>query len=203
MQIPPVIFTTEKIGEVTSKTGEVFSVFLGLSREWANELKKKSLDESDVEIQNNTSDRERFGLGSYEEWYAKDRTPFALISKSGGLAGLAWFGPKSLGRKSLKHLNDDERAEFEKKDVGAGNWHTIVYRSYLPYRGMGLMKPFARLCMSAYRDAFPKARFWAGIHNQNPTSEGLAKSLGFIVDEEHSDRAQHHLVMVESSPWHE
>lgn len=190
------LYATESVGTMQGRTGDTFLIYKGLSADVVAELKKKSLDESDVEIQNNTSDRERFGLGSYEEWYSKERTPFALIHEStGDLAGLAWFGPKPLGRKSLKHLSDAERAQDERL-LDAGDWHTIVYRSYPPFRGAGLMKTFVRMALSEYMKQYPGARIWAGIHSENPASVGFATALGFSIDEELSDRKAHHFVMI-------
>ena len=197
--LPLPIFTTVCLGTLSGKTGEVFTLYAGLSQKMVLDLKQKSLDESDVEIQKNTSDRERFGLGSYEQWYAKDRTPYALVHEAtGALAALVWFGPKPLGRKSLKHLSPEERMEDE-RSMGSDNWHTIVYRAYPPFRGQGIMKKFAMTCIDEYRTHFRDAKLWAGIHSENPASEGLATALGFTVDEGLSDRTTHHLVMTRES----
>lgn len=172
---------------------------VGLSEDMVRQLRERSLDESDIEIQQNTSDHERFGTGRYEEWYAKGRTPFALVhAKTDALAAVAWFGPKPLGRKSLKHLSPEERNEDETA-MDAGDWHTIVYRSYQPFRGQGIMKEFVRAAMGIYRSVFPRARFWTGVHSDNPASVGLSRSLGLEIDEELSDPAHHYTLMVESS----
>ena len=172
---------------------------VGLSEDMVRQLLERSLDEADTEIQQNTSDHERFGTGRYEEWYAKGRTPFALMhEESGALAAVAWFGPKPLGRKSLKHLNAEERNEDE-TTMDAGDWHTIVYRSYQPFRGQGIMKGFVRTAMDIYRSVFPRARFWTGVHSENPASVGLSRALGLEVDEGRSDPAHHYTLMVESS----
>jgi hypothetical protein len=119
--------------------------------------------------------------------------------QSGQLAALVWFGPKPLGRKSLKHLSQSERAEDERA-MDAENWHTIVYRSYNPFRGQGLMKQFVRMTMEVYLRSFPDARLWAGIYADNPASEGLAKALGFTVDEKRTDRSKKELVMTLTGP---
>lgn len=197
--LPLPIYETVELGVITGKTGEPFRMLAGLDRPLAEALKAKSLDESDTEIQKNTSDRERFGLGSYEEWYAKDRSPFVLVHEAtGALAAIVWFGPKPLGRKSLKHLSAEERVQEADSAKEAGDWHTIVYRAYPPFRGVGIMKKFALACMDEYGRHFPQAKYWAGIHADNPASEGFATALGFVVDEALSDRAKHHLVMVKT-----
>jgi RimJ/RimL family protein N-acetyltransferase len=192
---PILVYTEIPLASFTSKDDEKFIIVAGLDEAHVQELKEKSLDESDEEIQKNTSDRQRFGLGSYEEWYGKGRVPFALVHEgTRTLAALAWFGPKQLGRKSLKHLSAEERAQDE-RTLESGDWHTIVYRSYAPFRGKGLMKAFTQFTMDSYKKIHPKAKLWAGVHAENPASLGLAQALGFVIDEERSDRAHHHYVL--------
>lgn len=185
-KLPLPLFESFSIGTQVGKTGESFSMVVGLTKDLVEELKTKSLDLSDTDLQENTSDYERFGKGSYEEWYSKGRTPFALIhEKTGALAALIWFGPKPLGRKSLKHLSPEERAQ--EHSVESGNWHTIVFRAYHPFRGQGLMKSFALRALEIYKEHFPKARIWAGINAKNAGSIALAEKIGLKKDESLSD----------------
>lgn len=194
--LPLPLYNSVRIGEALSKDGDQFSIHAGLNREHAKRLKELSLDENDSDLQKNTSDRERFGEGSYEEWYAKSRTPFALVhTATNDLAGIAWFGPKPLGRKSLKHLTDEELA-LDEKSLDAGNWHTISYRCYPNFRGKGLMKAFVGFSMDLYVRSIPDVRLWAGINTENTASDALALSLGFRPLEEISDRQANWLVMV-------
>ncbi len=175
---PLPIHTMTKIGSLTAKDGEVFSVFAGADEAVVAQLKAYSLDASDAAIQDNTSDRARFGEGSYEEWYSKDRTPFSLIHDAAGkLAAFVWFGPKPLGRKSLKYLSDDERAKEleQKEDV----WHTLVYRSYAPFRGKGIMGEFTRFAIDEYLKLYPGAKLWTGMSASNEASIALSTKLGF------------------------
>jgi RimJ/RimL family protein N-acetyltransferase len=194
ISFPLPLYTSIPIGTMRGIDGDEFSVVAGLDKGLAVQLKEKSLDMSDTETQRNTSDRERFGEGSYEAWYAKNRTPFALVHTSGVLAALAWFGPKPLGRKSLRHLSDAERAKDASLD--AEGWHTVTYRSYPPFRGKKLMKPFMRSAIDVYRRVFPEAKLWAGVFEENPASRALATKLGFTVDETASDLDSHSTVMV-------
>lgn len=185
--LPLPLFSFSIIGEMSGKTGDVFDVVIGLSKEHVGQLKQYSLDMSDVDLQENTSDYARFGEGSYEEWYDKNRTPFALIhKKTNTLAALIWLGPKPLGRKSLKHLSPEERAEDE-RTMDSGNWHTIVFRAYNPYRGQGLMKEFARKVIEIYTHYYPEARIWAGINAKNTASIALSEKIGLRKDESVSD----------------
>ena len=100
--VPVPVFSSIKIGD-TEHNGVSFEMYIGLNNDQVTKLKHLSLDTTDVTLQEHTSDYKRFGEGSYEEWYAKKRVPFELIHKeTGALAALAWFGPKPLGRKSLR-----------------------------------------------------------------------------------------------------
>jgi len=158
---PLPIYETIKIGEAVSKDGEDFSVFVGLDKKIASQLKQLSLDKSDTDLQKNTSDKKRFGLGSYEDWYKKNRTPFALIHKdTNALAALVWFGPEPLDEKE-------------------GNWHTAAWRSYPSFRGKGLMKDFTKFAMDAYVKSVPNIKFWIKVKKDNTGSIGLAQALGF------------------------
>lgn len=180
VSFPLPLYSAEKIGTATDAAGEKYFLFAGFSSAVAAELKTKSLDPNDPELDANTSDRKRFGEGSYQDWYAKDRHPFALIhAESGALAAVAWYGPKALGRKSLKHLSAEEAAQNE-AELDAGDWHTIVYRAYLPFRGRGIMTDFVRATIAIYLRRFPQARLWGSVQAFNAASLGLAAKLGFV-----------------------
>lgn len=185
MNEPVPIYEKRELGPFQAKDGRTFTAYIGLDRDLVEQLKAHSLDMSDTELQNNTSDYKRFGEGSYEEWYAKDRTPYALTSGDGTLAALAWFGPKPLGRKSLRYLSQEELAKENQQEKG--EWHTIVYRSYAPFRGIGVMTPFVRFATEDYRRRFPGAKLWAGISTKNEASIALASKLGFQLREDLTD----------------
>ncbi len=161
LSFPLPIYTSIKIAEAISKDGETFSIFAGLDKEKLEQLKKLSLDKNDLEIQQNTSDLKRFGEGSYENWYRKNRTPFALIHKNtNALAALIWFGPEPLA---------------EKKD----NYYTVAWRSYPLFRGKGLMKEFTKFVMDILSESIPKIKFWITTKKENIGSIRLAKFFGF------------------------
>lgn len=168
--LPLPIFTSIHIAEAKSREGEDFAIHIGLDKEMTVELEKLSLDESDVDLMQNTSDRKRFGLGSYEEWYGKNRTPFALIHKrTGKLAALVWFGPKEL-------------------KADGNNWQAVGWRSYNPFRGKGIMKGFTKYVMGVYEKNMPPIKFWAALKRGNEGSYSLSLALGFQVLEEECDR---------------
>ncbi len=194
VELPLPLYATQSVGRLESQELGTFRLVVGLDEALVAQLRAYSLDERDRDIQDSTSDRERFGTGSYEEWYSKNRLPFALVDDSGALAAIVWFGPKPLGRKSLKYLTDAERAEelLQKEDV----WHTLVYRSYVPYRGKGLMTPFVRACVDEYLHLHPEAKLWVGVSTKNVSSIVLASKLGFIRREDSFDAEKQWVAMV-------
>lgn len=198
VQFPLPIYTSVPIARAVAKDKEVFEIVAGLDPRLVKALQEHSLDANDEALKV-TSDRERFGEGSYEDWYKKGRVPFALVhSESGQLAALSWFGPKPLGRKPLKHLSEQERGQDERK-LESGGWHTISYRSYPPFRGRGLMKSFVAFAMAEYASYYPGAKFWEGVDNANPASAALATSLGFRPEPSISDSDGKWVVMVKDS----
>ena len=188
--LPLPLYTSVHVADASDHEGGKYAVFMGLEKEHAQHIKKLSLDESDVELQNNTGDRKRFGEGSYEEWYAKNRTPFILVHRqTNAIAALVWFGPKSLGKKSIKFGS-------EEKDEIQNNWHTVVWRSYPPFRGRGLMRTFTQFVMSVYEKQFSEIKFWEGMDNRNEAMIALSSKLGFKPSEENSDPKANWLVVV-------
>ena len=181
LTLPLPLYTSVTIADAIGKDGEKFVIVAGLDQGMVAALKARSSDLSDTDLQK-TSDYERFGKGSFEDWYAsKERTLFGLIHPAtGALAALAWFGPKPFGRKSMKHLSEEERKEDERA-MDSGMWHTVVYRSYPPFRGTGLMKDFVRFAMETYQGFYPGSKLWEGIFSANAASIGLATALGFTI----------------------
>jgi len=191
---PLPLYESIPLAEVTAN-GDSFAIVAGLDKHMAEQVKQHSLDENDADLQEHTSDRKRFGEGSYEEWYSKKRTPFALIhEETDAVTAICWFGPKPLGRKSLRYLTDEEAKE--EKNLSEGTWHTISYRCYNPYRGKGLMNDFVRFCINTYTRKFPGVGIWAIINVDNPASKRLAEKLGFKMDPGSSHPDENLVVMV-------
>lgn len=196
LAFPLSLYESMPIAEAVSPDGDSFVIVAGLDRHMAGQVKHYSLSEDDLELQENTSDRKRFGEGSYEEWYSKGRVPFALMhEKSDTLTAICWFGPKPLGAKSMKYLSEEERAHEKELGAEAGDWHTISYRSYNPFRGRGHMKGFVQFAIDTYLSAFPKAKLWAIFNSQNEGSISLAGKLGFKPVPEASEPDSHLRVM--------
>lgn len=186
------VYFTEVI-ESLELQGSLYHLHRGLSRVSVEQLQAYSRDILDTELQSATSDYERFGRGSYEEWFSKGRTPYALLDDATHtLAALVWFGPKTLGRASLKHLTPEERiAEHEHT---SGDWHTVSYRAYGQYRGKGLMRVFTEHAIADYLRLIPGVRLWLSIDTENEASRTFAKKLGFVEEEQLSNAAAHHYV---------
>lgn len=188
--LPLPIYSAVHLADAIGKDGEEFEVFVGLEKKYTEQLQKLSLDKNDVDLQEHTGDRARFGEGSYEVWYNKNRTPFCLIHKrTDALAAFIWFGPKPLGEKSMKFRKD---REYKKQDT----WHTISCRSYPPFRGNGLMSNFIKFAMELYKNYFPNVLIWDGMDDRNKAMVKLSEELGFEIDKEKSDLPEHWLVMV-------
>ncbi len=176
--LPLPIYTNVTLATALANDGEKFDIVAGLGKSSSEEIKKHALDEGDEELQKNTHDHKRFGEGSYEEWYAKDRTPFGLIhKKTETLAALFYIGPKTLGHEP-------------------GEWHTIGYRSYNPFRGKGLMKDFSKFAMEIYSGSHPGVHYWVRINPENKASIALSSSLGLVISEKYSDPASGSLIFV-------
>jgi len=126
------------------------------------QLEERSVDHADEELEKNTSDRKRFGEESYEVWYAKGRFPFALVSPEGTLAAIIWYGPDRIP------TGDD------------GEWSTIAFRSYRPYRGTGIMRDFSRRVIEEHGRDCPGNRLWLETHVTNAAGLALYRKLGFV-----------------------
>lgn len=181
--LPLPIFHSIHLADAVGRDGEEFTVFVGLDKNLVAQVKKYSMDEEDLALQEYTKDRQRFVEGSYEDWYKKNRTPFALVHKrTDVLAAIVRFGPEPL---------------FEDVD----SWHTIGWRSYGVFRGKGLMKGFTKFAMDVYTQKFPNIKFWITAQKENKGSVRLATDLGFEIDQEKSEKetlaeGKEYLVMV-------
>ncbi len=183
--VPTPLYQSVCIGSAENND-ESFDIYLGLDEKMVENLKTLSSNTEDTDLQENTSDFERFAKGSYAEWYAKDRIPFALVHRNtGALAAFVWFGPKALGVKSLKHLSQEERESANMME--SENWHTIAFRSYPPFRGTGIMKKFVIAATEVYQHYFPEGKLWTSNNRANISSVKLSEKLGYQINESLSD----------------
>ncbi len=171
--LPLPLFSEKEVGTLRLSDGEELSVRIGLSEDLVQKLKEHAQDTEDTELQKNTSDYRRFVESSYEDWYKKDRTPFVLVSKTGELAAIIWFGPEKLPGEPEE-----------------GEWDTIAFRSYPPYRGKGIMTPFGTFALAAYSTMRPGRSIWLETGSDNEAGRHLYKKLGFteLGYQEHAGR---------------
>jgi hypothetical protein len=167
LRLPLPLFTSIELGTLEGKDGTNFSIVAGLDEAAVSELKQKSLDTSDVDLQNNTADYKRFGTGKYEDWFAKIRTPFAALDANKQLAAIIWFGADEPPALTNGY-------EFPKK-----HWDTIAFRSYAPYRGAGIMSPMSRFVVDMHAKAAPDRTLWLETNLDNEAGKHLFHKLGF------------------------
>lgn len=181
-ETPLALYESERLGEAVSEDGTVFSIVRGLSEPLAEDLKRHSLDESDTELMQGTSDRRRFGEGSYDAWFAKGRYPYAL-AHGNALAALIWFGAEELPE------------EFATYGGNAGTNDTLAFRSYEPYRGKRLMGDFSRFVIDAYAKNHAGRTLWLQTNTDNAPAIRLYERLGFVQKGTREDNGR--LVMVQ------
>ena len=166
LTLPLPVFTSIEVGTLTGKDGTPFTIVAGLDKGLAAQLKEKSLDMSDTELQQNTSDHKRFGTGSYEDWYAKVRVPFAALDKNKKLAAIIWFGA-------------DEPPVVAGYDIPQKKWDTIAFRSYAPYRGVGIMGGMSAFVIDMHKEKMPERTLWLETNADNEAGKHLYHKLGF------------------------
>jgi len=150
----------------TTDEGEVFHLFCGLDTNTIRIFTEKSCDTADTELQNNTSDYVRFCEHTYDEWYAKERYPFVLMSEGKELAGIVWLGPK-------------EPPAVEGFLSAEKEWDTFAIRTYMPFRGKRLARPFASTALEIYRTLKPGRTIWLEADSENTSARALYTKLDF------------------------
>lgn len=179
---PPPIFSSTFVAWLACPGLDRLSVQYGLDTHAVSKLRDKSLNRDDVELANNTSDKRRFGDGSYERWYAKSRYPFVLTDQDHELAGLIWFGPEPVPNG----VQLDQGALVQE-------WDTIAFRSYPPYRGKGIMTAFSLMLLKLHKTMRPGRGLWLETRPHNKAGIALYRKLGFSAV---GEDAQKNIVMV-------
>ncbi len=162
---PLALGEAHQVATLTTEEGEVFFLHAGLDAEMIRVFAEKSCDTTDTELMK-TSDYKRFCKGSYAEWYAKERYPFVLLSRDKELAGIVWLGPKEVpvvaGFSSAENI-----------------WDTFAIRTYMPFRGKRLARPFASTALEIYRTLRPGRKIWLETDSENTGARALYTKLDF------------------------
>lgn len=134
----------------------------GINEENINEL--IGYANSDTEVLRFTSDRKRFGnKDSFDKWLKKGRSVYTLVSETGKLMGISWFGKEGKG-------------------------FTLAVRVYAEARGKGLSYGFLLETMNdfmkekEYLEAEDKD-WWLETSVDNLVARKLYEKLGFTLAE--------------------
>lgn len=162
--LPLALGVTHPIATYTTENGEPFTVTFGLDTHTIALLKEKSCDITDTELHRFASDYGRFCEGAYATWFAKERYPFGLLSATGDLAGIVWFGPHECPL-SL--------------EPGVASVDTFAIRMYHPFRGKRLARPFAQYALEFYLSLRGNVRIWLDVEKDNEAGRRLYEKLNF------------------------
>lgn len=168
LTLPLSLYETAKVATLEGNDGTPFTIVAGLDETLVAKLKKKSLDKSDTELVKGTSDYKRFGEGSYEAWFEKGRIPFAAVTDAGNLAAVIWFGKDEPPELTNGYAFPDRE------------WETIAFRSYAPYRGVGIMTPMSMFVAEMHDQTSPERRLWLEVNVDNEAAKHLYHKLGFV-----------------------
>lgn len=167
---PPRLYEEVLVGSVHVDGGERYKVVAGLSGAHVDELCTKSRDTNDLDLFRFTQDVERFSSHeAYVSWYEKERYVWALIGDAGDIAALAWVGKKEIP-------NDAGIVRHEKDTL----WVTGGFRSYRPYRGIGIMTPFMEAVLQEARNLFPGSVLWVETNVDNSAGRRVFEKVGFL-----------------------
>lgn len=181
LTFPQSLFDCQKIASAKHADLGSFSVYVGLSEKYANDIKKYSLDKSDTALQEATGDYERFGKSDYPERYKKKpRTQIILVhDESDEIASFIWFGPRNVP-KDIEIIGDQEKGgALPVLAQQKGGWFTGSYRTYGIYRGVKITRTFSLYVLELYATLHPQTNMWLAVQMHNAPAIGLYQKLGF------------------------
>jgi RimJ/RimL family protein N-acetyltransferase len=141
----------------------------GLALSQVNQLIRYSNDSEDTELQTYTRDHTRFATkGTYLAWYEKGPLIYALVHReSNALAAITWF--------RIADLPSQVSGPDHVSPVASA-----AYRSYIPYRGIGIMGRVARIARASFGARAPGLRVWLEVVERNAGAIRMYEKLGFI-----------------------
>jgi|GEM_PF-5071616 len=178
LDFPQPLYDSQKIATAQHTELGSFTIYAGLSKKYADDIKKYSLDKSDTALQEGTGDYKRFGESDYKERYkAKPRTQIILVhDESDEIASFVWLGPRDLP-EDINILKDIEIVNDHSGESGI--WFTSSYRTYGAYRGVGITKTFSQHVLALYKQLHPNTPMWLAVQTNNAPAIILYKKLGF------------------------
>lgn len=180
---PQSLYDCQKIATANHTTLGSFSIYVGLSKKYADDIKKYSLDKSDTALQEGTGDYKRFGESDYEDRYSKKpRTQIILVhDETDEIASFVWFGPRNMP-EDIKPLENQEDVSVSGDFVKQSDtWFTSSYRTYGIYRGVKITSTFSTYVLELYSKLHPLTKMWLAVQVHNKPAIGLYKRLGFRI----------------------
>lgn len=169
----PELWTTkylENIGE--------FELHLWIPKTGVSEIVMYSLDETDTELREGTSDwKKRFiSEENLTTWYNDaDRFPFTLLSKDRVVAGLWWGRPAKA--PVITEVLDSQA--FSQLEANTENTHTSGIRIYPFARRKRLAEPFLLACTRYYDCIFDNVHMSIDIDEANIPSQKAFEKVWF------------------------
>jgi len=166
----PGLFERRMLGPPICKGTSVDGLEYGPDERLVEQVITYSNSESDKDLREATSDKERCKeVDAYTQRDKKGSFPFELTDERGILASLIWYGPAQ-----PPMLNNQGRPEPDQK------WDTIAFRSYPPFRGQGLMRAFVDAVLRRHASDRPDHNMWLSVKAENMRAQELYRSLGFV-----------------------
>ncbi len=151
----------------------------GITQDQINQLIAYTQDKDDIGIAQNTSDW-KCGAGrfaskeNFNNWLKKGRSVFTLVSNTGKLVGIVWFGTEDIPTKGNTFIPD-----FDPKLYGI----TYAIRLYDEARGKGLAIPYTRAALTRFRStqeyaSTPNQGVWLETNADNVPAISAYEKLG-------------------------
>ena len=152
-------------------------LYLWIQSNHFKDIVNYSLDISDTDLQNNTSDKIRFqDTSKVENWYKeKDRYCFCLLSKTWEFAGIIWYR-KSLPPIILEKVKGEMTDTIYERTQDA---HTGWIRIYWKFRWKGYAAMFLSEAEKVYKSIYPTGWLCVDVSTENIASQKSYLKAGF------------------------
>lgn len=194
------LFEQHVITELQSdRLGKTFTMYCGLSQQLAEQLVQYSNNKEDEALHTETQDARRFAaLDAYCDWYESDDTRFVYAfvdSETETLAGLIWFRADEFPHDGFEKATD-LAPEIDEKLLTTKKWSTAGVRSYPPYRGVGLARPFLQTALHAWKETGLSEAVIFGTFPDNAVSIALYQKCGAVQVGTGLNKGEHKNILV-------